>query len=344
MSAPTLHAAEPRFEGGLHQAGHRVWAWMQPNGSWGESNAGLVIGDGESLLVDTLWDLNLTGRMLDGMRHFTADAPIRTVVNTHSDGDHWFGNELVEGAEIISSARAAAIMAGENPRQMRAFEAVGKGMGAAGRLPIPGRNGMKAVAGYFADLARPFDWRGITPTPPTRTFEGEERLDVGGVSVQLIEVGPAHTPGDLFVFVPGVRVLFSADILFLGVTPIMWAGPVGNWVAALDRILELDVDTVVPGHGPMTDKDGVRQVRGYWELVEPMIRRAHERGLSIDRAAEEILMSHDFRQSEYAGWEHPERIVVNVDTIYREIEGRSTDRGPREVVALFRQVALSAER
>ena len=337
----TLHGAEPAFEPGLQEVAHRVHAWMQPNGSWGESNAGLVVGDGESLLVDTLWDLSLTRRMLGAMRHYTVDAPIRVLVNTHSDGDHWFGNELVGAEEIVTSERSLAIQREEDPRSMRGFQAIGKGMGAAGRLPVPGRDGMRAVSSYFEAMARPFDWSGITPTPATRSFSGEERLEVGGVSVHLIEVGPAHTPGDLFVHVPGVRVLFAADILFLGVTPVMWAGPVGNWVAALDRILEMDVDVVVPGHGPMTDKDGVRAVRGYWETVEPLIRRAHERGLPVDRAAHEVLTSQAFRDSDYAGWLHPERIVVNVDTIYREIEG-SLDRarGPRDIVGLFRKIAL----
>ena len=339
--ATTLHGAEPAFEPGLQPVAHRVWAWMQPNGSWGESNAGLVVGDGESLLVDTLWDLPLTRRMLGAMRHFTVEAPIRTLVNTHSDGDHWFGNELVGAREIVTSERSLAIQREENPRSMRAFQAMGRGMGAAGRLPVPGREDMRAVASYFESMARPFDWSGITPTPATRAFSGELTLEVGGVTVRLIEVGPAHTPGDLLLHVPGVRVLFSGDILFLGVTPVMWAGPTENWVAALDRILDMDVEVVVPGHGPVTGKDGVREVRGYWELVDPLIRRAHGRGLAVERAAEEVLLSQEFRDSPYAAWLHPERIVVNVDTTYRELEGRlSEQRGPRDVVALFRKIAL----
>ena len=339
----TLHGAEPAFEPGLQPVAHRVWAWMQPNGSWGESNAGLVVGDGESLLVDTLWDLPLTRRMLGAMAHFTVGAPITVLVNTHSDGDHWFGNELVGAREIVTSERSLQIQRNEDPRSMRAFQAMGRGMGAAGKLPVPGRAGMRAVSGYFEAMARPFDWSGITPTPATRAFTGEERIEVGGVSVHLIEVGPAHTPGDLLVFVPGVRVVFAADVMFLGVTPVMWAGPVANWVAALDRILDLDVEVVVPGHGPVTGKDGVREVRGYWELVEEPIRSAHARGLPVERAAEEVLLSQGFRDSPYAGWLHPERIVVNVDTIYREIDGRlHEERRPRDLIALFRKIALLA--
>ena len=62
MSARSLHGAPARYAAGLQELGEDVWAWLQPNGGLGESNAGLVRGEGESLLVDTLWDLRLTAR------------------------------------------------------------------------------------------------------------------------------------------------------------------------------------------------------------------------------------------------------------------------------------------
>ena len=66
-------------------------------------------------------------------------------------------------------------------------------------------------------------------------------------------LGPAHTAGDVLAWVPDDRTVFTGDLLFIGGTPIMWAGPVGNWLAACDRILEMDAENIVPGHGPMTD-------------------------------------------------------------------------------------------
>src|SRR6266498_2154278 len=102
-----LHPGAARFEGGLTEIGPGVHGWLQPNGLLGESNAGLVIGDGTSLLVDTLWDRRLTRRMLGAIAPLTAEALIRTVVNTHSDGDHWWGNSEV-AAEIIATDAAAA--------------------------------------------------------------------------------------------------------------------------------------------------------------------------------------------------------------------------------------------
>ena len=79
-----LHPGRLRFEGGLTEVGPGIYAWLQPNGTLGESNAGLVVGDGASLLIDTLWDPRLTRRMLGAMAPLTAQAPIQTLVNTHS--------------------------------------------------------------------------------------------------------------------------------------------------------------------------------------------------------------------------------------------------------------------
>lgn len=84
-----------------------TYAWLQPDGSWGYSNAGLVSDGGRSLLIDTLFDLKLTGEMLQGMRRLTRGHPIETLVNTHANGDDCWGNQLVAGAEIVASEACA---------------------------------------------------------------------------------------------------------------------------------------------------------------------------------------------------------------------------------------------
>ena len=87
---------------GLHQLTDHCYAWLVPDGTWGWSNAGLVTGESESLLVDTLFDVPMTRDMLEALRPLTGRRPIKTVVNTHANGDHWFGNELVADAQIIA--------------------------------------------------------------------------------------------------------------------------------------------------------------------------------------------------------------------------------------------------
>jgi cyclase len=93
-----------RYEKGPVEVADGVWAYLQPDGGWGWSNSGLVSGADTSLLVDTLFDLRLTDEMLQSLRKVCASAEqIGMVVNTHANGDHCFGNQLVRDAEIIAS-------------------------------------------------------------------------------------------------------------------------------------------------------------------------------------------------------------------------------------------------
>jgi glyoxylase-like metal-dependent hydrolase (beta-lactamase superfamily II) len=92
-------------------------------------------------------------------------------------------------------------------------------------------------------------------------------LMVGDKEVHLIEVGPAHTAGDALVHVPKDRTVCTGDILFIESTPIMWAGPVENWINACDRILAMDVDVIVPGHGPLATKAQAKAMQGYLRYI-----------------------------------------------------------------------------
>src|SRR2546421_6979439 len=96
---------------GLHDLGNSIYAYLQPNGSWGWSNAGLITDGEASLLIDTLFDLQLTQEMLDTMRRSVpAASHIDMVVNTHANGDHCYGNQLVADAQIIASQKTAEEM------------------------------------------------------------------------------------------------------------------------------------------------------------------------------------------------------------------------------------------
>jgi cyclase len=339
----TLHGEPARYRGGLRALGAGLFAWLQPNGGLGESNAGLVVGEGQSLLVDTLWDLPLTRRMLEALAEPTREAPIRYLVNTHSDPDHFWGNQLVSGAEVIATQAAAVQMEEERPGAIHRLLGLARLMGLLGAqpLPFPGKRTLKATHTYFAAQMTGFDFEGIEPGPPTRSFAGELTLQVGERAVELIEVGPAHTEGDAIVHVPDSRTVFAADILFIDVTPIMWVGPVERWIEALDRILALEPQTVVPGHGPVTDADGVRSARDYWAHLESEARRHFEHGLDAEGAALEILRSPMYADR-FAGWDGAERVAVNVAMLYRGFEGKRGRVSQRERLELLMRMARFA--
>ncbi len=328
----------PAFAEGLYDLNHQIYAWLVPNGSWGESNAGLVVGEDESLLIDTLWDVRCTDTMLSAMRPLTEGTPIAKVVNTHADGDHFWGNQRLAEADIITSAEALAEMGAVRPAAL-------VWLGRMGRLlqllPWPGATG---VGRWFHQMVAPYHFQNVKHTPAKRSFEGELTLLVGGREVRLIQVGPAHTRGDVLVYVPDAQILFAGDILFVESTPVMWAGPVENWLHALDRILDLGVKTIVPGHGPVTDQAGVVQVKSYWEYLAGQVSRRFQAGLSAPEAAYDIVFNADFQDKPFAGWNSPERIMTNVHIMYRHLKGRSGHLSSTTIVNMLRRQAALAQK
>lgn len=305
---------------GLHPLAHGAYAWLAPGGSWGWSNAGLIVDGEESLLVDTLFDLELTGDMLRRMREAEPAAnDIGTLVNTHANGDHCHGNELVGDAEIIASTASAVEMGELTPEMMAELMANAAEFGPLGD--------------YFKHCFGQFRFEGIRFTPPTRSFDGELDLRVGDKPIHLLEVGPAHTRGDVLVHSPEDGVVFTGDILFIESTPIIWQGPVQNWIDACNLIDDMEADLVVPGHGPITDKHGVAQVRHYLQFIRDEARARYDAGLDAWEATRDIELS------EFSAWSDPERIAVNVDSLYREFSGEQVRTDLMELMNRMAELA-----
>jgi len=313
--APTPHVP---FTKGLHDLGHDVWTWLAPDGGYGWSNAGLIGGDGASLLVDTLFDLTLTQEMLAAMSAITDGRPLSHAVITHSNGDHTHGNQLLgQAVQIIAAAETDHEIRHEispDLLQLVLYADLGPELGP-----------------YARERFGPFDFGGITLRAADMTFDRELTVNVGGREVRVLNLGPAHTGADSVVHVPDAGVLFAGDLLFIGCTPVVWEGPLSNWVRACDAMLALGADTVVPGHGPVTDAAGIRGVREYLSFVIDASEQAHQKGLSFIEAAAAIDLG------EYAKWLDAERIVANVYCHYRQIEPETPE------LNLFALLALQAQ-
>jgi glyoxylase-like metal-dependent hydrolase (beta-lactamase superfamily II) len=302
---------------GLQEVGEGLYAYLQPDGGWGWSNAGLVADGDQTLLIDTLFDLKLTEQMLSDMRRAVPAARrIDTVVNTHANGDHCYGNQLVADARIVASERTASEMAELPATAMAALVKQAPEMGALGE--------------FFLRCFGAFEFDGIELVLPHERFSGELSLRVGSREVRLIEVGPAHTRGDTLALLPDERVLYSGDILFNEAHPIAWAGPVSNWIAACDRILAMDLEVIVPGHGPLADQTAVRELGSYLSYLYEHARTCCVEGMSSLEAARSMSLDR------WADWGERERLAVTVASIYAEI---SEAHEPLNPLAAFEQMA-----
>ncbi len=301
------------YQRGLHELGDGIFAYLQPNGSWGWSNAGLITGSGTSLLVDTLFDLALTQEMLETMRRVTEASPIQQAMNTHGNGDHWYGNDLLpDGIPIIATNDAIEEMRALPPATLNA---------------LVGAELEPDLAAFVQHAFGPFEFSGIEGRLPSISFTDRHEVKVGDRDVSLIELGPAHTPGDAIAHVPDAGVVFTGDLLFIEGTPIMWAGPVSNWLNACERILELGAGVLVPGHGPVTDASGVRDVQRYLRYVRDEAKARFDAGMDAETAAEDIEI-----QDQFGDWGDPERIAVNVAAIYRELDPDAPAADPVELI------------
>lgn len=293
--------AKWQYTKGLHDLGNGCHAYLVPDGSWGWSNAGLIADGEATLLVDTLFDLKCTGEMLARMRDAVPAAErIGVLVNTHADGDHTFGNQLVEGARIIGTEGTVSDFDRFDPKMLVAVQNDPSKFGGAGE--------------FMAECFRPFDFSGIELTPPTETFKDRMIMKVGDKTVELIEVGPAHSLGDALVYVPEDKVLYTGDILFSEGTPIAWYGPVTRWIDVCNMVLEMDVEIIVAGHGPISTKEDVRKMRDYLVEVTELARPFYEQGVDFLDAAYKIDLG------EYRDWMDAERVIVTLQTLYDDFE------------------------
>ena len=298
----------------LQQVSDNCFAALNERNRVCDANSGLInVGGG--VVIDTQSDLPHARRMIELFGRVWPGMP-RRVVNTHEDGDHVWGNQLFEGAEIIAHRTVPGRM--KEAADPRAFQ---KLLDDVDRL-LP-RLWLRALHPGALAVARQmqqdFDFDGITLVPPTTLFEDRLVLDLDGTEAHLIHVGPGHQTGDTIVHVPGEGVLFAGDVIFRECTPVGWTGTYARWLQSLDLVIWLDPAVIVPGHGPVCGIEGAMEMKAYLEHVREEASRCFERGLTSLQASKRIDLG------PYGGWRGPGRLYANVERAYREFRNESAD-------------------
>jgi cyclase len=286
--------------GRLRQVADGVYAFVQPEGGWCLNNAGLVAGGGQAVLIDTAATESRTRRLREEVERVVPGGP-DYVVNTHFHGDHTFGNGQF--------APRAAVVAHEGTRS----DTQEAGLG---------------LRHLWPDV----EW-GETPlTLPTLTFRDELTLHAdGGLRIELLHVGPAHTANDVIAWVPERGVLFTGDVVWSGVTPYILMGSVTGSLRALERMRALGASVVVPGHGPVGGPELLDATESYVRWLQDLARDGLRRGVGPLQAAREADLG------AFSGLLDSERLVGNLHRAYAELEGLAP--GARiDVAASFKEM------
>ncbi|MCU0775866.1 MAG: MBL fold metallo-hydrolase [Ideonella sp.] len=250
-AAMAVQAVEVRFE----RVAEGVYAFIGEMGARTaaneglNANLGLVVTPAGAVLIDSGATFEGARQIHDAVRRVTAQ-PVRWVINTGGQDHRWLGNGYFrsQGAELIAHAAGEADLRNRGHDQLQA---------------------LRGVLGPKAD--------GTVPTLPSRWIRGrDERLELGGVAFELKHGGGAHTPGDMLVWLPAQRVLFSGDVVYvdrmLGVLPVSHTG---HWLETFAVIEALDPGVIVPGHGSVTNLATARaDTQAYLRALRDHMKKA----------------------------------------------------------------------
>jgi glyoxylase-like metal-dependent hydrolase (beta-lactamase superfamily II) len=230
---------------------------LRDNVSWVEGaggNSGVIAGDKGVIVIDTKITPAAGKELLDDIAKITPK-PVNTVILTHSDGDHVNG--------LAAFPKGITIIAQENDKKEmeQAIAAGGKGAPPADRLPT----------------------RVIT--------KSRDRLKLDGVPIELLHWAPAHTSGDLVIYLPKQKIVFTGDIITNRPDPLIHLQKNGSsegWIETAKGIAALDADTFIPGHGGPETKAQVQQYLEHAEAKRAKIKELVAQGKSLDQIQEAV--------------------------------------------------------
>jgi glyoxylase-like metal-dependent hydrolase (beta-lactamase superfamily II) len=282
----------PTWETELKELAPNIYAYIQGGGpaknNVSVSNAAVIVGDEGILLFDALAVPIHAKNMVAAIRKVT-DKPFKYIVTSHHHGDHIGGNQFIPDNPVIMSHPYCR---DEVVKQV------------PGPALWPKREG-------WADGTEP---RKILPA--TQTFDGNLTFHIARTEVRIMPMLPAHTYGDLVMHLPEHKLLVAGDVGFFYVAPFCQNANPSSWISICDRIAGMDVERIVPGHGPLGGKQQLVEMADYLRLLRVEAKKRWDKKMTAGQAAADITLG------KFDNWIGPERIIMDTDRFYMEFEGR----------------------
>ena len=279
----------------LQQLPEGVYAAISIAGGGARSNAGIIdLGD-HTLIFDTFMtpaaaeDLRVAAERLTGR-------PATYVINSHAHSDHWCGNQVFAShAPIISTHQTRDMMPmaidylrelKEDPSELEAElqreqELLKTETDAQQRKVL--QDSIDKWR-YVLDSLPTLDFR-----LPDQTFEGQLIFHGTGRRAELFTEGKGHTDSDAYLVLPEERILFMGDLGFFQSQPFMGFCDPEAWIAQLERLQRSDIETFVPGHGPLGTKADLALQGEYIKALEGLVAQVIEEGGSVEEALQRLL-------------------------------------------------------
>ena len=300
--------SDPKFR----PVGAGVYAWI---GADGDSNAGAIETPHGLIVVDAQQNRAL-GEKLRVALCTSFVAPVRTLVNTHFHLDHVAGNVAFADAPIIAHEKTVQALEHE-----------------LGPIRVPGATVTDSLAkvrmffgGNFEDLVPEAErsWftrrvggsEALTILPPSETFADRMEFMLPADILRIDYWGPAHCDGDIVIHLERAGVIFMGDLFFNGRFPWLGDCDLNGWIAAIDRVLRMDVATIVPGHGQPASLKELGQFKKLLAAIRSETDKAIKAAWSEDAAVRDIVLNEYAAMPRYKEW-----MPYNIRAAYRYLRG-----------------------
>lgn len=285
MCEARMMAESMRWQTEMKKLSPGVYAYIQSEGTWFISNAGLILGDDRGIVIDSLATGKMVRNFIDEIENLTNNQ-IDFLINTHFHGDHIYTNHFFSDAITICDSTTRKLTEESSTEEIE----------------------------LYSELWPEIDFSESKITTQDITFEEEMTINLSNKRVRIISVGRAHTASDSFVYLPEEKIVFCGDLLFYRSTPFALMGSISSYIEVMEQLIELEADTYVPGHGPVSGEEALKESQEYLKLVRGEAKKRFEEGMGYFEAAKDIDLGN------YENWANSERIVGNVARAYNEFK------------------------